>query len=199
MNTDLTEAPGTTSTAAPANASRRGAPDAPVPLRRDRIAAGVRIVFGLAWLVDAALKWTPHFRRDYLDHLAEGAEGKPSWMQPWFDFWRNLQSPAPKAWAIFVAVVETLIALALLFGVARKLTYFGAAAFSVMIWATAEGFGGPYTGRGADVDVGAGLIYAIAFVALLLLTADRPDPFSLDTVIERRWGWWRRLAEWGTR
>jgi hypothetical protein len=89
----------------------------------------------------------------------------------------------------------SLIALALVLGGTRKLTYLTATAFSLMIWATAEGFGGPYTGGGADVDVGAGLIYALVFIALLVITCDGPDPYSLDAVIERRLPWWRRLAE----
>lgn len=163
--------------------------------RRARVVAAARIAFGLVWAVDASLKWTPHFINGYLDHLDEGSDGRPDWLQPWFRFWHNLQAPAPRAWAYFVAVTETLIALALLLGVARKLTYLSAAAFSVMIWTTAEGFGGPYTGGSADVDVGAGLIYALGFISLLLFTADGPDRYSLDAVIERRLPWWRRLAE----
>ena len=163
--------------------------------RRARAVAGVRIVFGLVWLVDAALKWTPHFINGYLDHLDEGSRGRAHWLQPWFRFWHNLQAPAPRAWAYFVAVVETLIALALLLGVARKFTYLTATAFSLMIWATAEGFGGPDTGRGADVDVSAGMIYALVFISLLLLTADSPGRYSLDAVIERHLPWWRNLAE----
>lgn len=160
-----------------------------------RMVAGVRIAFGLIWLIDASLKWTSHFINGYLEHLAEGAEGRPDWLQPWFGFWYGLQAPAPKAWAYSVAVAETLIALALLLGLARKVAYVSATAFSFMIWSTAEGFGGPYTGGAADVDVGAGLIYMLVFIALLVFTCAGPDPYSLDAVIERRLPWWRRVAE----
>ena len=163
--------------------------------RHERTCAVVRIAFGLVWLVDASLKWTPHFINGYLGHLAEGSDGRPGWLQPWFRLWRNVQAPAPRAFAYFVAVTETLIALALVSGIARKLTYLSATFFSLMIWSTAEGFGGPYTGRGADVDVGAGLIYALVFVSLLHLTADGPDRYSLDSIIERHLPWWHRLAE----
>lgn len=160
-----------------------------------RAVAAVRIGFGLVWVVDAALKWTPHFINGYLDHLDEGSVGRPHWMQPWFRFWHQLQSPAPRMAAYFVAITETLIALALVLGLARKLTFVAATAFSLMIWSIPEGFGGPYTGRGADVDVSAGLIYALVFVSLLVLTADGPDRYSLDAVLERRYPWWRRIAE----
>jgi len=170
-------------------------PDRMHDLRHCRAVASVRIVFGLVWAVDAALKWTPHFINGYLEHLDEGSVGRPGWLQPWFQFWHDLQSPAPRAAAYFVAITETLIAVALLLGVARKLTFLSATAFSLMIWAIPEGFGGPYTGRGADVDVSAGLIYALVFVSLLFITADGPDSYSLDAVIERHHPRWRRIAE----
>jgi uncharacterized membrane protein YphA (DoxX/SURF4 family) len=71
--------------------------------------------------------------------------------------------------AYLVAAAETLIAIAVLAGFARKITYIAAAAFSVLIWAVAEGFGGPYT-PGAS-DVGTAVIYAVVFVGLLALMA----------------------------
>lgn len=185
----------TLSSLAPSGPEPRGAGARFVDLRHARAVAAARVAFGVVWLVDAALKWTPHFVNGYLGHLAEGSEGRPDWLQPWFRFWSDLQAPAPSTWAYLVAITETLIAVALLLGVARKLTYIGATAFSLMIWATAEGFGGPYTGGAADVDVGAGLIYAMVFIALLVITCDGPDRYSLDAVIERRLPWWRRLAE----
>ena len=124
------------------------------------------------WLVDASPKWTPHFINGYLDHLAEGAAGKPDWLQPWFRFLDNVQAPAPRAAAYFISrhCFHEMLIVSSFVWVARKLTYLSAAAFSLMIWAAPEGFGGPYTGRGADVDVGAGLIYALVFISLLLLT-----------------------------
>src|SRR5258707_4314292 len=71
------------------------------------------------------------------------AQGEPGWLQPWFNLWINLQHPRAMLFAYLVAAVETLIALALITGFARKLTYISAATFSVLIWATAEGLGGP--------------------------------------------------------
>jgi hypothetical protein len=43
------------------------------------------------------------------------------------------------------------VAAALIFGFARKSTYIAAAVFSLLIWSTAEGFGGPYTAGSTDV------------------------------------------------
>lgn len=156
----------------------------------------VRIGFGLVWLVDAILKWLPGFRSDYMDALREGAAGQPSWLRGWFTFWINLQAPRATFFAYLVAVVETLIALALIFGFARKLTYISAIVFSLLIWATAEGFGGPYMSGSADI--GTAIIYALVFASLLVLNAQcGPARYSVDAWIERRWPWWYRVAEVG--
>jgi nitrite reductase (NO-forming) len=81
-----------------------------------------------------------------------------------------------------------------LFGFARKLTYIAAATFSVLIWATVEGFGGPYT-SGAS-DIGTAVIYAVVFLGLLALNYYAgPSRLSVDYYIERRVSWWWKVAE----
>jgi nitrite reductase (NO-forming) len=98
------------------------------------------------------------FRSGYMDTIMGQADGQPGWIKPWFTFWINLQNPDAMFFAYLVAVIETLIALALIAGFVRKTTYIAAIAFSLLIWATAEGFGGPYT-SGAS-DIGTAVIYA---------------------------------------
>jgi nitrite reductase (NO-forming) len=154
----------------------------------------VRIGFGVIWLIDAALKWQPGFRHDYMANLMGQAQGQPSWLHGWFQFWINLQHPRPEFFAYTVALVETLIALALIFGFARKLTYISAAVFSLLIWATAEGFGGPYTS--GSTDIGTAVVYAVVFMSLLALNYQAgPARFSVDYLIEQRVPWWHRIAE----
>ena len=160
----------------------------------------LRIAFGAVWLVDAGLKWTTHFRSGYIDHLTEGSDGRPGWLDGWFRFWVDLQSPHPYFWAYLVAVTETGIALAVIVGFARKLTYSAALVFSLLIWATAEGFGGPYTGASADVDAGAGIIYALVFAALLAFAYYLgTSRYSVDYYLEQRISWWHWVAEVGRR
>jgi uncharacterized membrane protein YphA (DoxX/SURF4 family) len=157
----------------------------------------LRIIFGVVWLVDAILKWLPGFRTTYEGGLAYGGEGQPGWLQPWFRFWIRLQRPDAALFANLIAVAESLLALALLVGFARFLTYAFGLAFSVLIWGVAEGFGGPY-GQGS-VDVGVAIIYALVFAALLALDYGQgPDPLSVDAYLERRITWWHRIAEVGT-
>jgi nitrite reductase (NO-forming) len=81
-------------------------------------------------------------------------------------------------------------------GFARKLTYLSAIVFSLLIWSTAEGFGGPYTAGSSDI--GTAIIYALVFAALLCFSYYEGTPrLSLDYYLERRIGWWHRIAEVG--
>jgi len=68
------------------------------------------------------LKWLPGFRADYMSTIMGQADGQPGWLKGWFDFWINLQHPRAMFFAYLVAAIETLIAVALITGIARKLT-----------------------------------------------------------------------------
>jgi len=154
----------------------------------------LRIAFGVIWLIDATLKWLPGFRAGYMSTIMGEAQSQPGWLQPWFHFWIRFQHPDAMFLAYLVAVVETLIALALIAGFARKLTYISAIVFSLLIWATAEGFGGPYTAGAADI--GTAVIYAVVFAGLLTLSYYAgPARFSADYYLEKKISWWWRVAE----
>jgi hypothetical protein len=63
----------------------------------------------------------------------------------------------------------------------------------VVIWAVAEGFGGPY-GSGST-DIGAAVMYAVVFLALYGLDTLVRRAWTLDEHIEQRVSWWRTIAE----
>jgi nitrite reductase (NO-forming) len=154
----------------------------------------LRIAFGVIWLIDATLKWLPGFRSSYMSVIMSEAQGQPGWLRPWFDFWIRFQHPDAMFLAYLAAVIETLIAVALIIGFARKLTYISAIAFSLLIWGTAEGFGGPYT-SGAS-DIGTAIIYAVVFAGLLMLSYyGGPAHYSADYYLEKKISWWWRIAE----
>jgi nitrite reductase (NO-forming) len=156
----------------------------------------LRVGFGTIWLIDAVLKWLPGFRRNYMDTIMGQTDGQPGWTKPWFDFWTTIQHPYATFFAYLVAVLETLIAVALIAGFARKITYLAAIALSLLIWGTAEGFGGPYT-SGAS-DIGTAVIYALVFSALLAFGYYQgPAPYSADIWLEQRISWWHWIAETG--
>ena len=64
-----------------------------------RGALTVRLLFGVAWAIDATLKWLPGYRHTYLAQLQATAQGQPSWLHWWVHFWITLQSHAPSLFA----------------------------------------------------------------------------------------------------
>jgi len=166
---------------------------APVPIWPK---SAVRIVFGLILAVDAAFKWRPAFHKDFLMMVQGAGQGQPSWLHWWFTFWANTVAPHPYIWAYSIAVIETLLALALIFGFARKVTYILTAIVSMGIWTVAEGFGGPYTA--SSTDIGAAVMYAVVAMLLLVLSLQcGPSSYSLDHYIEKKISWWHWVAEVG--
>lgn len=154
----------------------------------------LRIGFGVIWAIDAVLKWLPGFRTGYVPMIKMAAQGQPGWLHPWFSFWMSAQDPHGAFFAYFAAVIETLIAVALIAGFARKFTYISAAVFSLLIWSIAEGFGGPYhTGA---TDIGTSIIYVVVFLALLALSYYAgPARHSVDYYLEKKISWWWKIAE----
>jgi thiosulfate dehydrogenase [quinone] large subunit len=152
-----------------------------------------RIVFGVVWAIDATFKWLPSFRSGFLGQITAAAQGQPSWLAPWFNFWVRLLSHNPQLFAVLTAIIESLIAIALIFGLARRLTYCSAIVFTLMIWGIAEGFGGPY--NSGSTDIGTAIIYAIVFFALYGLERLAVKPvWTVDNYISRKLKWWNIIA-----
>jgi nitrite reductase (NO-forming) len=165
------------------------------PMWVDTAAGAIRAAFGLAWAFDAYLKWQPGFYNNYLSYITGIVDGQPHWLVPWFNFWVNLIKPNPGLFAWGTRIVETTIAAGLLLGLARKYLYLLGGVFALLIWSVPEGFGGPYA-SGAT-DVGAGLIYAFLFLALIVMDyVLGRSPYSLDYYLEKISPSWRFIAEW---
>ncbi|MGH8398944.1 MAG: multicopper oxidase domain-containing protein, partial [Gammaproteobacteria bacterium] len=159
--------------------------------------AALRIAFGVIWLVDAALTWSNEFAVHYVGYLHNAARGQPAWSAWWFDMWIALVTPNAGVFVWLTRIAETALALALILGFARKTVYVIGALFSLLIWSTAEGFGGPYS-VGAT-NMGSAIAYVLIFVALISInTRGGTSPYSLDYYIEKRWPRWRRIAEWSS-
>lgn len=142
----------------------------------DRSFSILRIVFGCVWAIDAYFKWQPAFINNLTDYLTQGAQGQSAAVQWWINLWIHTVSVDPHFFAIIVALAETGIAIGLLFGLFTKIAMSGGIAMTLVIWSTAEGFGGPY--MPGSTDIGAAIIYAIVFIALWLGKSWRH--FSLD-------------------
>lgn len=156
--------------------------------------AALRVGFGVIWTVGAALTWRSDFADHYVGYLHNAAQGQPGWLAGWFGMWIGLVEPHAMLFVWLTRIIESAIALALLVGFARKTLYIVGAIFSLLIWSTAEGFGGPYT-TGAN-NMGTAISYVLIFIALIAINnRSGRSPYSVDYFIERRWPHWRRVAE----
>jgi nitrite reductase (NO-forming) len=156
----------------------------------------VRIAFGVVWAIDAMFKYRPGFHKEFLAMVDGAGQGQPGWLHWWFRFWSNTVTPHPHIWAYSIAGIETLIAVALILGFARKITYIVAMFTGLGIWAVAEGFGGPYTAT--STDIGAAVMYVFVAAALLVLSLQcGRSRYSVDYHIEKRIPWWHWVAEFG--
>lgn len=153
-----------------------------------------RVVFGIIWMIDGALKFQPGVADSFSGLVSSQAQGQPGWLHGWFSFWAAQAAANPGLWVYGTGVLELALAFALLTGFMRKIAYTGGIFLSLLIWAVPEGFGGPY-GPGST-DIGTGVVYAVVFLFLMVLNAlQGPSRYSLDWFLERRWPSWRRLAE----
>src|SRR5690349_14225843 len=83
----------------------------------------LRVAFGVIWAVSAALTWTEGFADHYVGYLHNAATGQPAWSAWWFQMWIALVTPNVGLFVWATRIAETLLALALLLGFARKITY----------------------------------------------------------------------------
>ncbi len=156
----------------------------------------IRIILGIVWLIDGYLKFSPGLVDSFPDLVRRAGEGQPAWLQPWFNFWSSVTTGNAALFVYTTGVLEVALGVALVLGFMRKIAYLGGIIFSLFIWAIPEGFGGPY-GLGST-DIGTGIIYSFVFLSLVIInTLSGPSKYSLDFLIERKYPFWKRLAEFG--
>ncbi len=149
-----------------------------------------RILFGFIWAIDAYFKWQPSFVSGFSTYLSGALDGQPALVRDWIGFWINVVQVNPVFFAHLVALAETALALALIFGVFSNLAYLGGSLLALVIWSTAEGLGGPYTA--GSTDIGSAIIYVFVFAMLFLARAGRN--WGLDRWIGPRLNGWAFLA-----
>lgn len=161
---------------------------------KEKLKTTIHIVFGFVWLIDGALKFQPGMPTIFSQLIQNAAQGQPSWLMLWFNFWLHIVSGNPVFWVYFIGISEVLLGLALIAGLMRKTTYLLGALLSLFIWAIPEGLGGPY--GPSSTDIGTGIIYALVFIALMLINAGYgPSKLSFDYWLEKRIKWWKKIAE----
>lgn len=160
----------------------------PATQRKDVFYA-LRVSFGFIWLVDSLLKWNLLLNGfSYPDFISSMAGGQPPLIASWITSWANVIALTPD-FALILAIVETYIAISLLFGFKLYYTFVFGIVLDVLIWSTGEGFGSIFTGAGTDI--GPSPLYILVFVVLLANKAreDHSGPNLLnrnrDTEVER--------------
>jgi len=156
----------------------------------DKAFSILRIVFGGLWAIDAYFKWQPSFLYNFTNYITDAAQGQPAIVQAWIDLWVKVVGVEPHFFAIIVALGETMVAAGLIFGLFTKGAHLGGMAMSLVIWSTAEGFGGPYTA--GSTDIGAALIYFMVHLALWLGKSWRY--YSIDSVLYKKYSF--RIGRW---
>ena len=140
------------------------------PRADGRLWHAARVAFGLLWLFDAVLKWLPAFLLHFASQITSVIPGQPHWIAVWLSFVAELvHAVGPVLVAVLVALAETLIAVGLLSGRWLRLLIPVGILYSLMVWITAEAFGGPYSLAGTGVRgnvLGNVLIYVIPFLFL---------------------------------
>lgn len=143
---------------------------------KNEILTLARIAFSLLWAYDAVLKLQPYFLTHYLDYLTEAQDtvGAATWQGVYLQIWISLsQAIGPTLIATLVAVTEAAIALGLLFGRGLRILGPVGIALSLVIFTTAESWGGPYSlGAAADMPMrlfGVAIIYTIALAYVWIL------------------------------
>ncbi|MCI4352620.1 MAG: DoxX family membrane protein [Thermoplasmata archaeon] len=155
-----------------------------------------RLLLGGVWLIDGVLKFTSGYVSNFLGNVQNAQANAPAWLSGWYSFWTAQATSSGTLIVYTVGILEAVLGLALLLGFMRKIAYAGGVVLSLLIWAVPEGFGGPYQTGAGGTDVGTGIIYALAFLGLILINATYgPSRYSLDFLLERGWPIWQRLAE----
>ncbi|MCU1684052.1 MAG: hypothetical protein JWQ81_4791 [Amycolatopsis sp.] len=159
--------------------------------RRLRGAAAVRIGYGLVWAIDASFKWLPGFvhGQTLSQEFGKASKVTTPGVHQWIQLWHGLAGASPGTFAVGTAIVETAIALGLIFGVFSNLVFVGSAVFSFGIWSSAEAFHLPWSTPGIT-DLGPSVAYIFASLALLCAAAG--SVWSMDRVLRTkvgRFGW----------
>ena len=96
--------------------------------------AVLRVAFGAVWAADASLKWQPAFQSNFMQLLSGVAQGQPGFLSWWFALWQAIVSGRAPILAFMTASTETYLALAVLTGFARKITYSVGLLYGLFVW-----------------------------------------------------------------
>ncbi len=155
-------------------------------------AAIARILFGVLWAIDATFKWLPGFigGQTLGDELGKAPDVQVPVIHQWLQLWNAVGTANPPTFAVGIAIVETIVALALILGAFSNAAFIGSAILSFGIWSGAEGFHLPFHDGMTDLGPSVGYIFA----SLALFFAAAGSTWSVDVWLRGKLGPLRWLA-----
>ncbi|MHB8252382.1 MAG: hypothetical protein ACYDEV_01460 [Acidiferrobacter sp.] len=139
---------------------------------QDLAFAVMRIVFGVIWAVNTVLEANQPYINHFLGSIVERVKGQSDVVRAYLHGVIHVVNVlGPNHVAIATVVLDGLLALSLLTGVAlRPLARLGVV-YSLFLWSTVGGFGGPYV-AGAT-DPGTAIVYALTFFTILSVPSEQ--------------------------
>lgn len=108
-------------------------------------AHAARLMFGFLWAWDALFKLQPYFFTHFVGFLSAAEPGQPAWVAAWLHAWiAVITFISPVLFAVLAAIAEVVIAWSLLSGKLLRIVLPIGLIYSLMVWSTAQGFGGPF-------------------------------------------------------
>jgi hypothetical protein len=133
-----------------------------------------RTVFGLLWAYDAMMKFHPYFMNHFVDFLTSAETTmKGTWGAGYDHLFVILTNAiGPHLVPVLVALTESAVALSLISGRGLRILAPVGFVLSLVIWSTAETWGGPYplgVSTSGGQMFGNAIIYTMAFCYILTL------------------------------
>lgn len=133
--------------------------------------AALRILFGVIWVINTILEANKYYVDHFLASIVARVKGQPYPVQAFLhEVIHIVTLLGPRHVAIGTVVLDGLLGASLLTGFAlRPMARLGII-YSLFLWATVGGLGGPYT-PGAT-DPGTAIVYALVFFAVLSVPSE---------------------------
>ncbi len=134
--------------------------------------AGARILFGVIWLINTLLEANNRYIGNFLTSIIKRLKGQPHAVQAFLHSVIHVVTVlGPRHVAIGTVVLDGLLAISLITGFAvRPMARLGIL-YSLALWATVGGLGGPY--QPGATDPGTAIVYALVFLAVLSVPSEQ--------------------------
>jgi nitrite reductase (NO-forming) len=132
--------------------------------------AGVRITFGLIWLIDGWLEWQPAAFHNFLQLITAVGQGQPAPLAALIGAGQAVAAVNPILGNGLLAALETAIGVSLITNVLSRWALRISALLAVGIWIFGQGLGMVFMAGATDIQ--SGPLYVL--VSLMLLKALPP-------------------------